>query len=352
MYLGTIIRAVNTVSTAREFYFDCVGAEALKRAGGNQNLKGVVHELLFRDKRTLTTGGNFRLTKNPHAHGVDVVRIKGGKARERYQVKDCVSQGGVAKTLKQVRSGKYKNVTLVGTKETAKRYNAARKPGDKPMVSSGISSKRTGRIADNASPKQKGASARNNFADILECSVDSALTAAGLGAVSAILNKGDPVDALAAAVKGGTKTGARTAAALTGKEAGKAVGRASGYAGLTRLVGGAGGTAFCFGMTDVAAEALGLYGREEPTKSRVRKAVGGATGGYVGMLAGVKIGTVICPGVGTLIFGISGSLAGDFVGRGVGAPLIECACEVVGATGVAVSEIGGILRDGICSWFE
>lgn len=150
-------RLVNTLSASRELYFDAIGQEALERAGNCPQLKGIIHEMLFRDKlnlspKNLLAGNVTKLTKNPTAHSVDLVTLnKNGKPIAKYQLKDCTSTAGTGKTLGQVRSGKYKNTKLMGTEETTKNYNAAKLPGDKEMTSTGISSNRTGRIPQNCS---------------------------------------------------------------------------------------------------------------------------------------------------------------------------------------------------------
>lgn len=328
----------NTVSAASEHYLGVIGSEAVARAGNNPNLKGVVHELLFRDKLNLNPsnmlqGKVARLTKNPHAHGVDVVQMQGGKVVGKYQLKDCSSTSGVNKTLEQTRSGKYGNTQLKGTNETTEAYNRAKGVQDKKMSSTGISSDKTGRVADNASPKQRGANIKANFRDIGRCAGTSVAVGAGVGAaVSACSNGKKYLDGeisgaecvgkvLCDSAKSGAAAGATTLAALSMKEGGKALGKALGKESLRKVAGSNAGTAIAFGVVEVGMDAVklarGEIGGDEFGRKTVETA-GGAAGGYGGMLGGAALGTLLCPGVGTAIGGFIGAIFGGFGGRAVG----------------------------------
>ena len=145
-------------AVSRSIYETKVGVEAVLRSGGkNPQLKGVVHEILYRDSitmniRNLVSGTRGVLSKSVTAIRDDVLTKRGGSVVGRAQLKDTVS--GIGKTMQQAASGKYARTKLMGTKETVKAYNqaAARmaKNGTtvtQKMTSTGISSADTSRIA-------------------------------------------------------------------------------------------------------------------------------------------------------------------------------------------------------------
>ena len=151
-HLGT------AAATARSAYEGKVGVEAVIRSGGkNPQLKGVVHEVLYRDSVTLNpqnlvSGTKGVLSKSATAVRDDVLLKQGGKVVGRAQLKDTVA--GVSKTVKQAASGKYAGTKLMGTKETVAAYEKAvenlAKNGTQvtqKMTSTGISSADTSRIA-------------------------------------------------------------------------------------------------------------------------------------------------------------------------------------------------------------
>ena len=225
--------AANILSESAELYNDAIGEEALARAGNNPQLKGIVHEMLFRDRLNLDPQNILDrrtavLTKSPQAHGADVLqRTFDGKRAGQYQLKDCVSSGGIRDTLERTRSGQYRNTRLMGTEETTARYGAAAKQGDKIMHSTGISSKRTGRIADNAGVNSPaGNLLQSNVQDIAQSSANSALMGGVLSAAQtackdiARYNRGEinaaelTGDILLETAKGGMRAGGTNAAAL------------------------------------------------------------------------------------------------------------------------------------------
>jgi hypothetical protein len=332
-------RSANSFSAARELYFDTIALEALDRAGECPQLKGVVHELLFRDKlnlsrKNLLEGSVTKLTKNPTAHGVDLVTLnKQGRPVAKYQLKDCTSPSGTSKTLGQVRNGKYQNAKLMGTEETTKNYNAAKLPTDKEMTSTGISSNRTGRIADNAGVKSPDASTvLNNFKDIGACAGTSALIGGGIAAGSSIYSgysryRDGEISGLEYAeevvcetVKTAAITGGTTVAALSIKEGGKALGKSLGNESLKRIAGSNVATAVAFGIVEIGVDAVNLARGEMTTNEFARKATattGGAAGGFGGATGGAALGTLIFPGVGTAIGGFIGALSGGLGGRAV-----------------------------------
>ena len=330
-------RQVNSLSMARELYFDTIGQEALERAGNCPQLKGIIHEMLFRDKLNLDpknflAGNVTRLTKNPTAHGVDLATLnKNGRPIAKYQLKDCTSTSGTSKTLEQVRSGKYRNTKLMGTEETAQKYNTAKMPGDKEMTSTGISSNKTGRIADNTGVTPRDTNTvLNNFKDIASCAKTSALIGAAAGAGTALYSnytryKEGEITGLeyigevtCGTVKTAAVTGCTTAAALTLKEGGKALGKSIGSESFKRLAGSNAATAVAFGLVEIGCDAVNLARGEISSSEFGQKATataGGAAGGLGGAAGGAALGTLIFPGVGTAIGGFIGALGGGLGGR-------------------------------------
>lgn len=124
------------------------GASTIKGAPGN------ALEIMANDKRNmknlLKPDTVTKLTKSSTATQVDAVTTKSGKVIERIQYKDTVSPSGVRKTVNQVKSGKYQQAQLWGTKEAAKQYNdMAKAEGiSKKMHSTGISHNSTQRVGD------------------------------------------------------------------------------------------------------------------------------------------------------------------------------------------------------------
>lgn len=148
---GTVFAA------SKEAYEGKVGLEAFSRAGNNKNLKGIVHEVLYKDSQNLNpsnilNGTKATLSKSPTAIRDDILLMNSGKIVGRSQLKDTAKS--INHTIKQVSSGKYQGTTLMGTKETVAAYNSgiskAASKGIKitqKMNSTGISSSDTARIA-------------------------------------------------------------------------------------------------------------------------------------------------------------------------------------------------------------
>lgn len=144
-------------ATARRAYDAKVGMEAFSRAGKNPQLKGVVHEVLYKDIQTVKPGNLIKgtkgvLSKSTTAVRDDVLLMNGGKVVGRAQLKDTANS--ISKTVKQAASGKYSGTNLMGTKETVEAFNKAvgnmAKKGTtvtQKMTSTGISSVDTTRIA-------------------------------------------------------------------------------------------------------------------------------------------------------------------------------------------------------------
>ena len=130
-------------------YEATVKARALERAGNCNNLNGHILEIMSADKTNLNPFNNLTetLTKSKTATAVDSVVKSGNKIVQRIQYKDTAKSMG--DTVRRVKSGQYNSVTLKGTSETAKVFNAyAKKHGlSKTMQDTGISSNTTKSLA-------------------------------------------------------------------------------------------------------------------------------------------------------------------------------------------------------------
>jgi hypothetical protein len=140
------------VNNAKEAYECKVAVESLDRAGKCNQLKGVVHEVLVKDKMNANIGNLCKgkithLTKSNTAQVNDLITMQGNKVVGRYQLKDVVSPSGVSKTVKQINSGKYGKTSILGTEETVAKLAGKTK---QKVHSSGISSDTTSRIANKA----------------------------------------------------------------------------------------------------------------------------------------------------------------------------------------------------------
>lgn len=246
----------------KEAYEASVGVRSLMRAGKNPQLKGTVHEIMFCDKfnanpMNIFKGRSAHLTNSTTAEMKDVVIMAKGKVVGHAQLKDCVSDGGVAKTAKQINSGHYNKTKIYGTKETAKKLAGKTK---QKVHSSGISSETTKRVADKALGNMPTLSALGSVA---KCGgVSGAITSAGIETVSSVYGvfTGEKeIDEAAAdigyaAVKGGV-TGAVSAAA--GSVAAGATGAATSALASTAfgtvVAGTAGGAAVIAAAPVVAA---------------------------------------------------------------------------------------------------
>lgn len=340
---------VNCISQAFELYNDAIGQEALERVGNNPQLKGVIHEMLFRDKLNLNIrnrlhGNTAVLTRNPRAHDVDVIVMgKNGRAVNRYQVKDCTSPSGIGDTLGKTRNGRYRSTKLVGTNETTTKYNQRAGVGDKPMQSTGISSNRTGRIADNTGINTVDKNQLlHNMQDIGSCAATSAAIGAGISFLSSVVDgharyaRGeiDGAEYMESVItetgKGAVNAGATTAAALCLKEGGKQLGKNLGNQALKRFAGSNAATAIAFGAVEVGCDLYKLGTGEIDGCEFGKKTMattGGAAGGYGGAVAGAALGTMILPGIGTgigaFLGGLMGGLGGNSIGSGIGSLIFD-----------------------------
>ena len=231
---------------ARGLYEGKAGAEALARAGRNPQLKGIVHEVMFKDGYNcnpvhILRGESAHLTKSATAQMKDIMFMKNGRVHGSAQLKDTISGSGVRKTIDQIRSGHYNKTSILGTDETVAKV--AGKVTQK-MRSTGISSETTGRIASTALGQAPTwgvvASAAKSGG------LSGAVVGGGIEAVSSAIDvlNGDKdiedavADTAAAVAKGGIAGAASMAAAPVAAGAvGSAVGALTGGAALTGMAG-------------------------------------------------------------------------------------------------------------------
>lgn len=146
-FKGSVIPMVREI-------FECrVGLEAIKRAGRNPRLKGIVHEIIVKNRynaspKRLFDGTKAMLSKSATAIRDDIViKNKLGHIVGRRQLKDTISFAGIKKTVGQVKSKHYAGTKLFGTKETVKAYAKNGGGLTQKMHSTGVSSSDTSRIA-------------------------------------------------------------------------------------------------------------------------------------------------------------------------------------------------------------
>ena len=157
---------------------------------------GIALEIMANDKANIKNlsnpGAVTKLTKSPVAQQVDAVTMKGGKVIERIQYKDTPSVAGIQKTLKQVESGKYNQVQLRGTTETAQKFNQmAEKRGiAKQMQSTGISSETTKRVGSKFTGHAPGMASMGNLAKTT--AINAGGITAGIEIAKSVIN-GDSV---------------------------------------------------------------------------------------------------------------------------------------------------------------
>lgn len=242
----------------REVYDTKVGAEALMRAGKCKNLKGHVHEIMFRDKynadpRNIIAGRHAELTKSATARVKDVVMKQDGKVVGHAQLKDVVSSKGVAKTVKQINSGKYAKTRVYGTDETAAKLAGKT---NQPVHADGISTESTTRIANKAlgkMPSLKGLHSAGKAGGVAGAAVGAGIEA--ISSISDVVNGkksvGDAIgDVTAAGVRGGA-TG--YASAVAGSAAAGATGGMIAASGIGAAVGGTAVGAACVAAAPLVA---------------------------------------------------------------------------------------------------
>lgn len=152
-----------TAATARSAYEAKVGGQALKRAGGNKNLKGHVFEQMRCDQYNynpvnIAKGQKKILAKSTTAVRDDLLTLnKNGKVIGREQLKNVTSKSGMNKIVNRVSKGQYKGTQLVGTSENCQQYGKSTvkkfvhgKKITQKMTNSGITSGETEVIATKA----------------------------------------------------------------------------------------------------------------------------------------------------------------------------------------------------------
>lgn len=236
-------KTITTTTMIKESYEGKVAIEALNRAGKCPNLKGHVHEILYKDKFNITPSNILKnqkavLTKSNTAKMKDIIIMKGNKVSGHAQLKDTISYSGIKKTIAQINSGHYNKTRVLGTTETvAKIKNKV----SQPVHSTGISSETTTRIANKALGKLPTTSALHNIGK--SSGVTGAAVSAGLQAISSLCDVYNgkksiddaAVDIAVSGAKGGV-TGYTSAVA--GSVAAGATGTALATTGLGAIVTG------------------------------------------------------------------------------------------------------------------
>lgn len=181
----------------KELYEGKVAMEAAGRAGQNPNLKGIVHEVIFKDKlnlQNILTSKSATLTSTINSIRDDVIVKEGGRIVGRMQLKDTVAS--IADTISRVREGQYGGTVLMGTEETVKAYVGGVSRNIKKgvevtqkMTSTGISSADTARIGSKALGKMP-------VSEALIAGAKGASIEAGAinGCITAVCSLGDLVD--------------------------------------------------------------------------------------------------------------------------------------------------------------
>lgn len=178
---------VQATTAAKEVYECKAGLEAVKRVGdlSPDKLKGVVHEVMFKDRFNLKnafSGKKAILSRSRQAVRDDVLIQDGKKIVERLQLKD--TSKSVGDVVRRVKQGQYRATKLVGTEETAKAYNqvAAKQGIGKSMRSSKISTNTTERVA--AKVKGSMPSAKSLLHGAKQAGKAGAIVSAGVAAAT------------------------------------------------------------------------------------------------------------------------------------------------------------------------
>ena len=271
-------RGVQAMTVVKEAYECKAGLEAVKRVGdlSPDKLKGVVHEVMFKDRfnlKNVFSGKKAVLSSSRQAIRDDILIQDGKKIVERLQLKDTPkSVGDVAR---RVRQGQYRATKLVGTEETAKAYNqvAAKQGIGKSMRSSKISTNTTERVA--AKVKGSMPSAESLLHGAKQAGKAGAVVAAGIAAATSAVDyfngEIDEKEAAAKVVSAGVAGYAAGAVASSVTAAAVSSGLAAATA--TTIGGAVAGTAI--GGAVIAAAPVVV-----PIAAAV--AVGGLVSGWVG----------------------------------------------------------------------
>lgn len=330
-----------SIGCVRESYADSIGAEAVNRGGSGVGTKGVVLEMLDANRRSsspkaLLNGEATKLTKSNTATCVDAVTMKNGRVVNRFQHKDITSDASMRELHKRVGKGDYNATRLVGTTETCEKFNRTVKSG-RTMENSGISSKTTTRIADNAGAKVRDTNLlKNNMKDVGGQAVTSGAISGVVGAATAAegnleeYRNGsiDGAEFTARIAVAGAESCAvsavKTAAALGIKEGGKQVAQKVGQEGLKKIAGSNAMTNVAFGAVEQVCDTAKLFNGDIDGKEYAKRTVSTAAstyGGIEGAALGATIGSavpVVGTVVGAVVGGIIGSVGGGAVGRLLG----------------------------------
>lgn len=178
---------VQATTAVKEAYEYKSGLEAVKRVGDlpPDKLKGVVHEVMFKDRFNLKnafSGKKAILSRSRQAVRDDVLIQDGKKIVERLQLKD--TSKSVGDVIRRVKQGQYRATKLVGTEETAKAYNqvAVKQGIGKTMRSSKISTNTTERVA--AKVKGSMPSAKSLLHGAKQAGKAGAIVSAGIAAAT------------------------------------------------------------------------------------------------------------------------------------------------------------------------
>jgi hypothetical protein len=181
----------NLHNTGRNAYEAKVIAESWKRGGRNPQIKGIIHEILIKDRingnpANMLNGTTASLTKNPNAKTVDIIVEKGGKIISRIQAKD--TPNSIHKTLTQIKNGQYSSAKLSCTKETVSKLNPALEKANiaKRAHSSGISSETTKSIAIKAGAPLKDSLGKTCLTSAKSNAVTGAVISGGIAVVSGV----------------------------------------------------------------------------------------------------------------------------------------------------------------------
>lgn len=326
-----------TIGVAQETYWDYAGKEAVNLVGKNIQIKGKIHEIVYRDKmnlniKTVSSGEHYRLSKSITSVRDDVVKVNSnGIILERVQLKDVISKKGQFNLKSQMENGKYNRTKIFGTEETADISGK--------IKSSGISSKSTTRAADNT-----GSNIRMNNSELLKSnlqnigkqSMNSTIISGLAGTLEESIYgykdfKNGNIDASTygkniakATAKSAAVGGGKTASALLMKESGKQVAKKIGKEGLKKFAGSNAATGIAFGLVEQGLNTVNLVRGKISGSEYGQQTVQniGSTGGAIGgAIAGAAIGSavpIIGTAIGGFIGGIIGSFGGGFVGKKTG----------------------------------
>lgn len=149
MEKGTRVRTF-IVSSVYEAYLLSAAIRAVNIVGRCMNIKGVIFEIILKDKLFVTNIANGMrpvLTTSRTAQVVDIMLKQGKKIMSRIQAKDTPSISGMRQVLSACKSLKYRTTKIYVTKETAGPLNRLLEKSSlrKRVINSGIPSSETNR---------------------------------------------------------------------------------------------------------------------------------------------------------------------------------------------------------------